>query len=81
MTEQSGSGSGGKKKRKEVSFEDVGCLVVVGSSLAFIFLAFLFCYVVLCYLCLVSEKKEESESKDMRKMKDFSVFTGRFKLN
>ena len=79
MTEQSGSGSGGRKKRKEVSFEDVGCLVVVGSSLAFIFLAFLFCYVELCYLCLVAkkrEKREESESNDMRKKERFLSLFG-----
>ena len=42
MTEQSGGGGGGRKKRKEVNSEDVGCSVVVGSSLAFVFLAFFF---------------------------------------
>ena len=76
MTEQSGGGGGGRKKRKEVSFEDVGCSVVVGSSLTFIFLAFLFCYVELCYLCLVAEKREESESNDMRKKERFLSLFG-----
>ena len=76
MTEHSGGGGGGRKKRKEVSFEDVGCLVVVGSSLAFVFLVFLFCYVELCYLCLVAEKREESESNDMRKKERFLSLVG-----
>ena len=74
MTEQSGGGGGGRKKRKEVSFEDVGCSVVVGSSLAFVFLAFLF--VESCYLCLVAQKREESESNDMRKKERFFSLFG-----
>ena len=76
MTEQSGGGGGGKKKRKEVSSEDIGCSVVVGLSLTFVFLAFLFCYVELCYLCLVVEKREESESNDMRKKERFFSLFG-----
>ena len=76
MTEQSGGGGGGRKKRKEVSSEDVGCSVVVGSSLAFVFLAFWFCYVESCYHCLVAEKKEESESNDMRKKERFLSLFG-----
>ena len=71
MIKQSGGGGSGRKKRKEVRSEDVGCSGVVGSSQAFIFLAFLFCYVELCYLCLVAEKREESESNDMRKKERF----------
>ena len=50
MMEQSGGGGDGRKKRKEVIFEDVGCLVVVGLSLAFVFLTFLFCYVIFVWL-------------------------------
>ena len=59
-----------------MSSEDVGCLVVVGLSLAFVFLAFLFCYVESCYLCLVAEKREESESNDMRKKEIFLSLFG-----
>ena len=76
MTKQSGGGGGVRKKRKEVSSEDVGCSVVVGSSLTFLFLAFLFCYVESCYLCLVAEKSEESESNDMRKKERFLSLFG-----
>ena len=50
MTEQSGGGGGGRKKRKEVSSEDIGCSVVVGLSLAFVFLAFLLSYVIFVWL-------------------------------
>ena len=74
--EQSGGGGSGRKKRKEVSSEDIGCSVVVGLSLTFVFLAFLFCYVELCYLCLVAEKREESESNDMRKKERFLSLFG-----
>ena len=74
--EQSGGGGSGRKKRKEVSSEDIGCSVVVGLSLTFVFLAFLFCYVELCYLCLVAEKREESESNDMRKNERFLSLFG-----
>ena len=59
-----------------MSSEDVGCLVVVGLSLTFVFLAFLLCYVELCYLCLVAEKREESESNDMRKKERFLSLFG-----
>ena len=48
--EQSGGGGSGRKKRKEVSSEDIGCSVVVGLSLAFIFLAFLLSYVIFVWL-------------------------------
>ena len=76
MTEQSGGGGDGRKKRKEVSSEDVGCSVVVGSSLVFVFLAFLYCYIESCYLCLVVEKREESESNNMRKKERFFSLFG-----